>query len=49
MDISTEKNNGYKPRIAHTFLGIILWLIGFFTLTEEDRFEAGIYIDKHGE
>ena len=49
MDISTEKKHAYIPWIMHAILGIVWGLIGFFTLTEEDRLEAGIYIDKRGK
>ena len=35
---------GLEPLLAVliTFQGIVRWLIGFFTLTEEDRLAAGI-------
>jgi hypothetical protein len=34
--------------VLHTVLGIVRWLIGFITLTEEDRLAAGIYIGGEG-
>ena len=49
MDISTEKKNANIPWIMHTILSIVWGLIGFFTLTEEDRLKAGIHIDKRGK
>ncbi len=49
MDISTEKKNAYIPRIMHTILSIVSGLIGFFTFTEEDKLEAGIFTEKNGQ
>ncbi len=49
MDISTGKYKSDANRrspfsaILHTAVGIARWLIGCFTLTEEDRLKAGIY------
>jgi hypothetical protein len=54
MDISADKNKsgvnrlGPLSAILHTGLGIIRWLIGFVTLTEEDRLKAGIYLGGEG-
>jgi len=54
MDASTYK---YKPgtdRPGHfsdlfqSLLGMVSRLIGFFTLTEEDRLKAGIYVRGDG-
>jgi hypothetical protein len=50
MDISADKsksdNNRPRPFLAvlQTIRGFIEGLIGFFTLTEEERFEAGVVI-----
>jgi hypothetical protein len=55
MDISTDKyksninhRSGLFSTVLHTLLGILRWLLGFFTLTEEDRLNAGIYSDGDG-
>lgn len=34
--------------VLHTVLGIVRWLIGFFTLSEEDRLAAGIRMGGEG-
>lgn len=50
MDASTytykpETNRpGHLSVLYHTLLGMFRRLIGFFTLTEEDRLKAGIYV-----
>ena len=49
MDILSGKydsnDNGPGPIsvVFHKLQNIVSWLVGFFTLTEEDRFKAGIY------
>ena len=54
MDSLADKNELYGNRPAHvsivlrTFRDITRWLVGFFTLTEEDRFKAGIYTGGEG-
>jgi hypothetical protein len=54
MDIQADKFKSDTNRlgpfsaILHTGLGIIRWLIGFVTLTEEDRLKAGIYLGGEG-
>lgn len=55
MDILSNKNisndNRQGPFLAvlHTGLGIVRLLIGFFTLTQEDRLIAGIYDGRQRE
>ena len=50
MDISTDKYKSEGKRLGlflavlHTLGGIVRGLIGFFTLTEEERLEAGVVI-----
>ena len=50
MDISTDKYKSDSKRpglflaVLHTLGGIVQGLIGFFTLTEEERLEAGIFV-----
>ena len=44
-----RKKNAYIPRIMHTILSIVSGLIGFFTFTEEDKLEAGIFTEKNGQ
>jgi len=52
MDISADnyKSDINRPNIfstvLQTLLGTVRWLVGFFTLTEEDRILAGIYLDS---
>jgi len=54
MDISVDKykSNINRPwqfsAVLHTLLGIVRWLIGFYTLTKEDRWAAGIYLGGEG-
>jgi len=54
MDISTDKYKSDINRsspfssVLYIMLGIVRWLIGFFTLTEEDRSKAGIYVGNEG-
>jgi hypothetical protein len=54
MDISTDKYESNSNRqspfsaVLHTLRGILRWLIGFFTTTEEDRLKAGIYFGGEG-
>jgi len=54
MDISADKyeSDGIRPGPflagLQTVRGIIGWLTGFFTLTEEDRLKAGIYLGGEG-
>jgi hypothetical protein len=53
MDISTGINNFLEKR-SNRFSALVnnirnfitKWLFGFFTLTEEERLEAGIAVDK---
>jgi len=42
--ISNVNQPGPSSAVLHTVLGIVKWLIGFFTLTEEDRLTAGIHV-----
>jgi uncharacterized membrane protein (UPF0136 family) len=46
MDISADKSKSDVNRSEPFFavLQTIGWLIGFFTLTEEERLEAGVFI-----
>jgi hypothetical protein len=48
----TVSNVNHQPApfsaVLHTVLGIVRWLIEFFTLTEEDRLTAGIYVGGEG-
>jgi hypothetical protein len=50
MDISADnyKSDINRPNnfstVLQTLLGTVRWLGGFFTLTEEDRILAGIYL-----
>ncbi|MBN2500021.1 MAG: hypothetical protein JXB38_04580 [Anaerolineales bacterium] len=50
MDISADKyesegnNLGLFLAVLHTLSGIIREMIGFFTLTEGERLEAGVVI-----
>jgi hypothetical protein len=37
-----------SPAVLHAVPGIVKWLIGFFTLTEEDRLKVGIYFGGEG-
>jgi hypothetical protein len=52
MDISADKSKSdskwSRPFIAvlQTIRGFIAGLIGFFTLTEEERLEAGVVMDN---
>jgi hypothetical protein len=54
MDIQADKFKSDTNRLGpfsavlQTGLGIVRWLIGFFTLTEEDRLKAGIYLGGEG-
>jgi hypothetical protein len=54
MDILSEKyiQNINRPApfsaVLHAVPGIVRWLIRFFTLTEEDRLAAGIYVGGKG-
>ena len=54
MDISAEHYKSYINRpsyfsvVYHTVQGIVRWLIELFTLTEEDRISAGIYLGNEG-
>ncbi len=41
--ISNIDRPGTFSAILHSVLGIVRWLIGFFTLTKEERLAAGIY------
>lgn len=36
------------PAVLNAVPGIVKWLIGFFTLTEEDRLKVGIYFGGEG-
>jgi hypothetical protein len=51
MDISADKykSDGNQPgpflAVLQTIRGFIGWLTGFFTLTEEERLEAGVFVD----
>ena len=46
--ISNVNQPGPSSAVLHTVLGIVKWLIGFFTLTEEDRLTAGIHVGGQG-
>ena len=46
--ISNVNRPGPFSAVLNTVLGIIGWLIGFFTLTEEERSMAGIYLGSEG-
>jgi hypothetical protein len=46
--ISSANQPGPFSAVLHTVLGIVRWLIGFFTLTEEDRLAAGIHVGGEG-
>lgn len=54
MDISADKynSNGNRPSpflvVLHNLQDIVGWLIGFLTLTEEDRLKAGINFGDEG-
>jgi hypothetical protein len=54
MDILSDKHasnfnrTGSFSAVSHTVLGIVRWLVWFFTLTEEDRLAAGIYVGGKG-
>lgn len=54
MDISADKYKlvinqpGHILAVLHTMLGIVRGLLGFFTLTEEERLKAGIYLGGEG-
>jgi hypothetical protein len=54
MDISADKyeSDGSRPGTflagLQTVRGIIRRVVGFFTLTEEDRSKAGIYLGGEG-
>ena len=42
--ISNLNQPGPFSAVLRAVMGILRWLIGFFTLTEEDRLTAGIYV-----
>jgi hypothetical protein len=52
MDISADKyksdskHSGLFLAVLHTLRGIVRGLIGFFTLTEEERLKAGVYVSS---
>ena len=52
MDISADKSKSDSKRsrpflaVLQTIRGFIGGLIGFFTLTEEERLEAGVIVSK---
>ena len=46
--ISNVNQPGPFSTVLHTVLGIVRRLIGFFTLTEEDRLTAGIHVGGEG-
>ncbi len=55
MDILADKYESDGTRRPGPFLaglqtvrGVVRWLIEFFTLTEEDRLKAGIYLGGEG-
>lgn len=54
MEISTEEYKSDKTRLVHfsavmqTVKGIFRRLAGFFTLTEEERLQAGIQVGSQG-
>jgi hypothetical protein len=54
MDISSEEYKSDKTRLVHftavmqTVKGIFRRLAGFFTLTEEERLQAGIQVGGKG-
>jgi hypothetical protein len=51
MDISAKEHTSgmNKPgTIATVVSGIVTWLLCFFTLTEEELWQAGIHISKYG-
>ena len=54
MDISADKSKSYGTQsnpflaVKQTIQGFVMRLIGIFTLTEEERLKAGIYIGGEG-
>lgn len=45
INISIENRPRHFSAVLHTSLGIVRWLIQFFTVTEEDRLAAGCCLD----
>jgi hypothetical protein len=54
MDLSTDQSSpnshqpGHLSALSHSFRNMVRRLIGFFTLTEEDRSKAGIDLGGEG-
>ena len=46
--ISNLNQPGPFSAVLRAVMGILRWLIGFFTLTEEDRLTAGIHVGGEG-
>ena len=49
VEVGISQLKRFSPLVMNTILSVFLGMIGFYTLTEEDRLEAGIYIDKRGK
>lgn len=56
MEISTDeqqhtsglKKPGTSSVVLHVMASIVKWVVGLFSLTEEEKDQAGIYLDKYG-
>jgi len=54
MDIPVDKSKSGSKRpgpilaVMQAITGMVRWLVGFFTLTEENRLKAGIYVGGEG-
>jgi hypothetical protein len=45
---SDVNRSGTFSTVLHTIPSMVRWLVGFFTLTEAERLQAGIYLGGEG-